>query len=72
VREAAPRCVPPDSFGNGVLDASLTLPWAPLLAGDAPAVAAALRAAVAGLLARLTADQAALNREMNDMRGTPK
>ena len=64
--------MPPGAFGNGVLDASLSLPWAPLLAGDAPVVAAAVRAAVARLLGRLAADAAGLNREMNAARGTPK
>ena len=65
-----------DRFGSGVLDASLRLPWPPLLAGDAPAAAAAVRAAVASLLAQLSGGgglgEAALHRELSAARGTPK
>ncbi len=67
-----------DRFGNGVLDASLRLPWLPLLAGDAPAAAAAarVRAAVAGQLALLSGGgggEAALHQELSRVaHGTPK
>ena len=49
-----------DRIGN--LDASLRLPWPPLLAGDAPAAPAAVRAAVAGLLVRCRVARAAARR----------